>query len=164
MKSIDVQMRTIQLIGRISGDDGYKAKFAAKAEEMRGQGFEVWNPAELPDGMTYDWYMEQCLTNLCRVDAIYCLDDWTCSPGAKTEYLRAKELGLAILPVERPMYICDPLLASTCDKTRCYLRVWNESRICAFTPIQGQALRTYEGEPILATTQLAEEYISFRRA
>lgn len=149
-------------MGLITGDKSYKQRFGEKAAYLRGAGYDVWNPAELPDGMEYEWYMEQCLAHLDTVDAIYCLDNWAYSPGAKREYMKALTLGLEILPVKQTMYICDPVRATHCDKAKCYLRVWNKERTCAVTPFLKQARLMRGGIPIEATPELVDQYMNFQ--
>ncbi|MES4611383.1 DUF4406 domain-containing protein [Ewingella sp. CoE-038-23] len=55
------------------------------------------NPAMLPDGMTEADYMAIGLTMLQRADAIYLLNGWKFSAGARAEHALAMKLGLQVI-------------------------------------------------------------------
>ena len=55
---------TIYLAGKISGDPEYREKFEDAAQMLRGMGFQVLNPAELPQGWKPKDYMRVCLPML----------------------------------------------------------------------------------------------------
>lgn len=90
------------LSGRISGDVRCREKFAVlyvrTREELRrrlGREARVFNPAVLPEGQTYGWYMEVCLAAILRSPGCVLVqtDDWGGSPGAMCEYAAACCLG-----------------------------------------------------------------------
>lgn len=83
----------VYLAGRITGDDGYKAKFEAAQAQLEAAGMVVLNPAALPDGFTYDAYMRMTGAMLAECDAVCMLPDWTRSKGAVAEYKEAQKLG-----------------------------------------------------------------------
>ncbi len=89
--------KKIYLSGKISGDPNFKEKFAQKEKELTEQGFSVFNPALHPDMFTWEQFMELDLMALGNCDAIYLLDDWKDSRGAKIEYDEAVKLGKEVL-------------------------------------------------------------------
>jgi len=80
------QGKTVYIAGAISGDPDYKAKFAAaKAHLLANGAARVLNPAELPDGWTYQEYMAHCMLMVQRAEMIVPLSDWDRSRGAIAE-------------------------------------------------------------------------------
>jgi hypothetical protein len=78
--------KIVYIAGAISTDPNYKAKFAAaKAHLLANGAARVLNPAELPDGWTYQEYMAHCMLMVQRAEMIVPLPDWTGSPGAIAE-------------------------------------------------------------------------------
>lgn len=75
--------KTVYIAGKISGDAGYKEKFAA-AE------------AKLPE-LAYEMYYPINCAMIDGADAIYMLRDWQQSPGAVKEFLYSGERGIEIL-------------------------------------------------------------------
>lgn len=83
--------KTVYIAGAISGDPNYKAKFAAaKAHLLANGAARVLNPAELPDGWTYQEYMAHCMLMVQRAEVLVLLPDWHVSPGAIAEQSYAK--------------------------------------------------------------------------
>ena len=72
--------------GRINGDDNYKKKFARVKRQLERKGYCVLNPAEEPDGLSYDEYMERALLNVDRSDLVYFMPDWILSNGCAEEF------------------------------------------------------------------------------
>lgn len=93
--------KNIYLSGKITGDPDFREKFKKKAEELTKQGWRVYNPAVHPDMFTWEHFMELDLLALSKCDAIYLLDDWKDSRGAKVELAEAKRLGKRIIYGER---------------------------------------------------------------
>ena len=156
---------SIVISGLITGDPRYREKFRVAAVALRELGCDVFNPAELPDGKSYNWYMQRCYEEIRARDALWQLDDWVYSFGAKTEYMLAAELGKDIYPKREPettMFICDPCKARICTKKHCYVRVWGSDKLCAFTPIEEMARRTRDGIPIVADSERIRDYIEGR--
>lgn len=89
--------KKIYLSGKISGDPNFKEKFAQKAKELTDQGHLVFNPALHPDMFTWEQFMELDLKALGNCDAIYLLEDWKDSRGAKIEYDEALRLGKEVI-------------------------------------------------------------------
>ena len=89
--------KTIYLSGKISGDENYKEKFAAKEKELTEQGYMVYNPAKHPNMFSWEQFMELDLLALKNCDSIYLLEDWKDSRGAKIEYEEAVRLGKEVI-------------------------------------------------------------------
>ena len=77
----------------------YKEIFKkAEIDLQKIGGVSVFNPAIIPDknGWEYDDYIAVSKAMLSRCDAIFLLDNWTDSNGARSEVLFAIEKGIAI--------------------------------------------------------------------
>ena len=88
----------IYIAGKIRNAPNYHAKFAQAADQLRAQGFKVFNPAAanlesdpLPKIMSY------VLARVCESDAIAMLPGWYWSGGARIEWLLAKYLGIKVI-------------------------------------------------------------------
>lgn len=71
--------------GKITGDPGYRDKFAAAEIQLGWQGHTVLNPAELPSGMSREDYMRICFAMIDVADAVVFLPDAVDSAGARLE-------------------------------------------------------------------------------
>ena len=108
----------VYIAGPMRGHDQYNfPAFDAVAEELRDEGCEVVNPAdldraagfdpsdlpddwdwnELPDGVDSSEYADRDLDALATCDAIYMLPGWRQSTGATAEYAVAKWRGLMLI-------------------------------------------------------------------
>ncbi|BEN89951.1 hypothetical protein SMQC07_37500 [Serratia marcescens] len=84
--------------GPMSGIENYnRDAFNHEASQLRHIGFTVLNPAIFPDGLEHHQYLAMTLVMLEQADAIYLLDGWENSVGAKAEVIRARELNLMFL-------------------------------------------------------------------
>ena len=92
-------MKKIYISGKITNNANYKADFEAAELALKIAGFQPVNPAEeqLPDGATWADYMRHDLKLLCDCDAIYMLNGWRESAGAKIEHKLARDLGIEII-------------------------------------------------------------------
>ncbi len=79
-------MKKIYIVGKITDDPGYRAKFARAEKSLTLQGHVVLNPAWMPEGFEYEDYMTVCFAMITVCDALYMLPDWKDSPGARREY------------------------------------------------------------------------------
>jgi len=87
--------------GRINGDDNYKKKFARVKKQLERKGYAVLNPAEEPDGLSYDEYMERALVNVDRADKVYFMPDWIISNGCAEVFETARRHGIEIYFLSR---------------------------------------------------------------
>ena len=82
--------KKIYIAGKITGDPNYWLKFKAIANELLNNGDIALNPADLPDGMDYEDYMEICFAMIKQADEVHLLPDWRSSQGAIREWNYAK--------------------------------------------------------------------------
>lgn len=89
----------IYISGKITGlhPREYRAKFKAKAKLLREAGHTVVDPSRMDVyGLTYAQYMAIDTTLLSFCDAIYMLNNWKDSNGARLEKEYAESLGLKV--------------------------------------------------------------------
>lgn len=91
----------VYISGPMSGyPDNNRAAFMAAEEYMKGQGYDVINPARLSDGPGYCDYLAadiKAMGTLRKGDKIYLLLGHEQSTGCMIEAMIAKKLGLDIL-------------------------------------------------------------------
>ena len=92
----------IYLAGKISGDSGYRQKFALASADLRKRWPDavILNPAALPEGMTPADYVAICLPMLLRADKAVFLPDWRDSNGARIERALAAYCGKTVIDYE----------------------------------------------------------------
>ena len=83
----------VYIAGKITGDPGYRDKFAAEEIQLGGQGHTVLNPAELPEGMATADYMRICFAMIDVADAVVFLQDAKDSAGARLEMAYCEYIG-----------------------------------------------------------------------
>lgn len=92
--------KKVFISGPMSGYDNFNREAFMEAEKkLKDAGYSVFNPAWLDFDETWDTasIMAIDMAALSRCDAIYQLDGWRESMGAKAEYRTAEWLGLDIL-------------------------------------------------------------------
>ena len=88
----------VYISGPMGGLTNYNRDSFAFAERiLTDKGYQVRNPACLPDGWDYEDYMTIDLAMLAQCDKIIQLPGSHNSPGAKRELEKAKELGLPLI-------------------------------------------------------------------
>ncbi|HOK13352.1 MAG TPA: DUF4406 domain-containing protein [Candidatus Kapabacteria bacterium] len=90
----------VYIAGKVSGEDTKecKEKFLQAEFALKRKGYEVVNPTKLVQSST-EWRqaMIECIRHLVVCDAIYMLNDWKASRGARLEHSIAQDLGLTIM-------------------------------------------------------------------
>jgi hypothetical protein len=89
--------KKVYIAGKITGDEGYKAKFKKAEFLIKAQGHAVMNPSILPYGFAYEDYMTICSAMLKICNVIYMLPDWEDSPGACEEHEAAVMAGKVVV-------------------------------------------------------------------
>lgn len=89
----------VYISGKITGLPNYRDIFAQAERDLLAAGLQPINPAELElqEGATWADYMRADIKVLCDCDAIYMLDNWRRSRGARAEHNLAKALGMQII-------------------------------------------------------------------
>ena len=94
----------IYIAGKVTGEKPfhYMHKFGYAATKLREQGHSVINPLEINEPLnigdfTYEDKMALCFAAIDICDAVYMLDDWPYSPGARREHEYALNAGKKII-------------------------------------------------------------------
>ena len=86
----------VYIAGKITGNPDYKKQFAEAEADLRSAGYITMNPAVLPDGFEWNEYMNICFKMIDVCDAVFFINNWIDSRGARMEYqyagLNRKEL------------------------------------------------------------------------
>lgn len=94
------EKKTIYIAGKITGCEDYVQLFDDAHGKLHIKGHIVLNPCILPDNLkSHKDYMTICKAMIEVADAVYFLENWTDSKGAKEEYEFATEKGKEILNV-----------------------------------------------------------------
>lgn len=89
----------VYIAGPMTGYEEYNfPAFNAVADNLRAQGYTVYNPADhgLIEGAGWADYLRFDLGNLVKCEAIFFLPGWSHSNGAQLEYDVAKRLGMKL--------------------------------------------------------------------
>ena len=72
--------------GGITGIADYRSAFLLAQKQLEAEGHDVMSPTTLPDDQEWSWYIPKCFEMIDRCDAVYFLDGWEKSRGARMEY------------------------------------------------------------------------------
>lgn len=101
--------KRIYIAGPMTGVERWnRPAFVKAAERLRALGWEVTSPVEIADAFgsqntivttpgLLDTVIDEELAELAKCDAIYLLEGWENSRGAKTELLLALEKGMEVI-------------------------------------------------------------------
>ena len=95
--------KKVYVAGKVSGLDRDKTrdKFGYMASRLREQGYAVINPFAMLEDTRYDLDREAemtiCFAAITVCDAVYMLEDWSESPGARAEHEFAINKGKEII-------------------------------------------------------------------
>lgn len=96
---IKVKHHTVYVSGAMTGlpDHNFPA-FHAAAGALRSMGHTVYNPAErgIIEGYSWEAYLRVDILDLMNCNAIFMLDGWQHSRGARLELSIAAELGMEV--------------------------------------------------------------------
>lgn len=95
----------VYISGPITGIDRFMDNFDKAEEWLVMRGYDTCNPArensKYPAGTEWRVYMGESLKLLCGCQAIYMLEGWQRSEGAKLEYLVATHLGMKVMEEDK---------------------------------------------------------------
>lgn len=93
-------MNKIYISGKITGlsPDTCERLFSEAENRLKGFGFEPVNPLKngLPDNSSWEQHMGRDIELLLGCNAIYLLDNWTTSRGARIELAVAMQFDLVV--------------------------------------------------------------------
>ena len=95
-------MSVVYIAGPITGVKCYQHDFATADWQLSQQGHIVFNPATMPPGLPHEAYMPICYSMMDACDAVYFLEGWRDSAGARMEYEYAVSRKMKI-QFEEPM-------------------------------------------------------------
>ena len=90
----------VYIAGKITGHDDYKKAFYDAETLLKKAGHIPLNPARLNEGFEHDEYMKICYAMITVCDAVFFLDNWTESKGARLERCYAETLGKVLMSKE----------------------------------------------------------------
>lgn len=94
-------MKKCYIAGKIGGlsEMEYKGNFESAKDYLKNIGVEPVSPLDLPHNHDRTWnsYMREDLAAMLQCDAVYAINNWRLSPGAKIEVELALNVGMPIL-------------------------------------------------------------------
>lgn len=86
---------TVYILGPITGVDNFEAAFQLAEDALTAKGHTVVNPCKIDYSGSTQWheFMRTDIRAMMLCDAIYMLDGWRKSNGARIEYALAMRLG-----------------------------------------------------------------------
>jgi len=96
-RAVPQMPKVIYIAGPITGVVDYSVAFTAAETKLKSRGDIVFNPAILPEGLSFEAYMPICYAMLDQSNTIYLMRGWRNSKGAKMEYEYAVAKGMKIM-------------------------------------------------------------------
>lgn len=94
-------MKRIYIAGKIGGlpTEEFTRNFEKGRMECIGLGYFPISPTDLPHDHDRSWesYMKEDMTAMIACDAVYALNNWQDSPGAKIEVRTAVDLKIPVI-------------------------------------------------------------------
>ena len=91
----------VYISGPITGTEDFMKRFDVAELALIKRGYDTCNPArenkKFPAGTEWRTYMGESLRLLCGCEAIYMLEGWERSEGAKLERMVAIQLGMKVM-------------------------------------------------------------------
>lgn len=100
--------KRVYISGKITGlsEKEWTENFEAAEKALTDAGYRVINPAKVKVDLDYQEYLTIDIILLGRCDAIYLLDNWQDSNGAKVERATAEALNLTVIDsINREIYL-----------------------------------------------------------
>lgn len=87
----------IYISGGITNNPDYKRQFTRKYKELEKKGYIVLTPLFINAQLRWEEYMhiDYAMIDIC--DAIYMMDGWKDSQGARLEHIHAMDIGLEVI-------------------------------------------------------------------
>lgn len=98
----------IYIAGKITGNPDYLDHFRRAMLKLRQAGQLVITPTILPDGLDHAEYMHICYALIDVSDAVFFLDNWKQSEGARDEFIYANHTGKHIFHEHGPAVFMAP--------------------------------------------------------
>ena len=91
-------MKKCYIAGKITGTNDFKERFKDAEWEVTLMGMIAVNPTTLPHNHDKEWqsYMKECIAELVKCDAVYMLQGWLNSDGARLERSIADSLRMEV--------------------------------------------------------------------
>lgn len=94
----------IYIAGKVTGEDAFRCglKFGYRSSKLREEGHKVINPFAIFSSLSTAGFSHEDIMHLCYAaidvcDAVYMLEDWPGSKGARMEHEYALKIGKTVI-------------------------------------------------------------------